>query len=522
MSTIEERLGFTHTHTASEEISSLGKNESKSEQTIQEISISASEIAEVCTYDLNFFAGLAMPLVFQYFFPKTFLEIWSWLLVHIQKTRDFSQLALGLPRGFGKTMLMKLFLLYCILFTSRKFLLILCENQTKANNILSDVADMLNEPNIVAVFGDWKLGIETDRQDLKKFGFRGRNIILMAGTVEVIRGITLKNERPDVMLFDDIQSRVMAESITQSETLEREMTGTAMKAKSPHGCLFLFVGNMYPTKHSILRKLKNNPNWLKFIAGGILADGTSLWEELQPIDQLMKEFENDLMMGHPEIFYAEVMNDENATTNNFIDISKIPDTPYEGEIPTGNFIIIDPATDKPGSDAVSVGYAETFDGGIPVLKEVTEDSLSPLDTIITAITYCLKYNCRLVCVEANAYQYSLKFWFDYVCAQREIVGIECVPIYSGIRSKNSRIIQMFKSLLARELYIGQNAKAAAFLQITQFNPLKKDNTDGVLDLLTYMPRVVAEFGEYVMNMNVIDMQEFDACKVLDVSQNCLF
>lgn len=61
----------------------------------------------------------------------------------------------------------------------------------------------------------------------------------MAGTVEVIRGISLKNERPDIMLFDDIQSRVVAESQVQSETLEREMTGTAMKAKSPHGCLFL-------------------------------------------------------------------------------------------------------------------------------------------------------------------------------------------------------------------------------------------------------------------------------------------
>ena len=70
-----------------------------------------------------------------------------------------------------------------------------------------------------------------------------------------------------------------------------------MKAKSPEGCMFLFVANMYPTKTSILRKLKSNPTWVKFIAGGILADGTSLWEDLQPIQQLLSEFETIYLWG---------------------------------------------------------------------------------------------------------------------------------------------------------------------------------------------------------------------------------
>ena len=43
---------------------------------------------------------------------------------------------------------------------------------------------MLDEPNIVNVFGNWRLAIETDIQELKKFGFRSRNIILMGAGVE--------------------------------------------------------------------------------------------------------------------------------------------------------------------------------------------------------------------------------------------------------------------------------------------------------------------------------------------------
>lgn len=382
------------------------------------------------------------------------------------------------------------------------------ENQQKANNIIADVVDMLNVENIKRVFGKWNIAVETDRLDLKKFGFRGRDIILMAGTVETIRGITLKNERPDVMIFDDIQSRVCAESQTQSQTLEREMIGTAMKAKSPHGCLFIFVANMYPTKWSILRHLKRNDTWVKFIVGGILEDGTSLWEDLQPISQLMRELENDLAMGHPEIFAAEVLNDENASVNNLIDLSKLPAYPFiDGDIPGGNFVIVDPASDKAGSDAVSVGYFEVHNG-LPVLMDHIEDRLSPGDTIREALKYCLNHNCRLVAIESNAYQYSLNYWFKFICEQMGIEGIEAVEIYSGSYSKASRIIAMLKGYLSGEIYVHENSRSAVHLQITQFNPIKRDNTDGLLDLLTYAPRILEMYGEYIQSISVITAQEY--------------
>lgn len=489
---------------------------------VKEASFDASQVVALCKSSLDFLAGLAMPTVYQYAFPPVFIAVWLWLLEYAHKGRDFSQLALGLPRGFGKTMLMKLFILYCILFTGKKFILVLCENQGKANNIIADVSDMLTEENIRKTFGDWRLGIETDRLDLKKFGFRGRNITLMAGTVEIIRGISLKNERPDVMLFDDIQSRICAESQIQSETLEREMTGTAMKAKSPHGCLFIFVGNMYPTKFSILRKLKKNPNWIKFIAGGILADGTSLWEELQPIKQLLKEYENDLSMGRPEVFYAEVLNDETASQNNLIDLSKLPELPYiDGDISVGNFIIIDPSSGKINSDAVAIGYFEVFNG-FPVLREVFEDRYSPGDTIRVALELAIKKQCRLICVESVAYQSTLGYWFKLVCEQKGIIGIECVEVYPGGFSKNSRILTMFKGLSSGEIFVAPECKSEVFIQVMQFNPMRRDNVDGILDLLTYATKVLEMFGEYIVAWNQIIQQEDSNLKVLPEFVNCPF
>lgn len=294
------------------------------------------------------------------------------------------------------------------------------------------------------------------------------------------------------------------------------MYGTAMKAKSPEGCLYLFIANMYPTKHSILRKLKSNPNWIKFIAGGIITGPNgpeSLWEDLQPLNQLMREFENDLESGHPEIFYAEVLNDENAASNNLIDLSKLPELPRQlGDIPAGNFIVIDPSNDKSNSDAVSIGYFEVHNG-YPVLETLIDDRLSPGDTIRKSLQLAIENNCRLIVVESNAYQYSLLYWFRFLCEQMQLTGIEFVDVYSGSVNKASRILSMLKGYAKGEIFVSQDCRAAVHLQITQFNPMKRDNIDGILDLLTYAPKVMELYGEYIVTTNLLAFQDLEAVKV---------
>lgn len=501
-----------------EEEESYLKNErlAAEKETTQEINASQQEVHDAAKDSLDFLAALIMPTVFQFLFPAVFKTVWNWLLGYVHRKRDFSKLVLGLPRGFGKSTLMKIFIFYCIVFTNKKFILIIGATATLAENILADVVDMLEEPNVKSVFGDWKLGMEKDTQGLKKFGFRGRNIILAGmGVGGALRGLNLKNERPDVMIFDDAQTRECADSMVESDKLEQWMIGTAMKAKSPLGCMYIFIGNMYPTKNSILRKLKTNPQWVKFIAGGILANGESLWEDLQPIKQLIEEYQSDLAAGRPEIFFAEVLNDENASANNLVDLSKLPALPYsKGDMPVGNFIIIDPSNDKTNSDAVSICYFEIYDAS-PVLMELLEDRLSPGETIRKALTMALRHNCRLIAVESNAYQYSLLYWFEFICTQLGLTGINAVEIYSGAIPKNTRIVSMFKSLMAGEIFVSPECRAAVDLQIIGFNPLKRDNTDGLLDCITYAPKVIQLYGEFLTSMEIISAQETDAIKVIE-------
>lgn len=478
---------------------------------LQEIPLDAGEVANAARQDPDFLAALAMPEVFTYMWPPVFKAVWTWLLEASFNYRLFQQMALGLPRGFGKTTMVKLYVLFIILFTERRFILIISATAKHAENIISDVADMLDEPNIRAVFGNWRVGLTGDTQSVKRFGFRGRNIILAGlGAGGSVRGLNIKNARPDVMIFEDIQKREEADSQAVSEDLYKWLLGTAMKAKSPKGCLTLFIANMYPTPHSILKKLKGNKYWVKFIAGGILEDGSSLWEELQPIAQLLAEYESDEASGHPEIFHAEVLNDENASVNNLVDFGKIP--PFklqEGDIPDGKFIIIDPSNDKANSDAVSIGYFEVHNQ-LPVCMEIIEDRLSPSETIRQTLGLCTKYDARLVAIESNAYQYSLKFWSEFICQQLGVEGINFVDIYSGQLSKNTRIMTMFKSYMKGEIIVHPRCQAKVHSQMAGFNALKRDNVDGILDLLTYSPKVLENFGPLLAIQTVFGDQEFNA------------
>jgi hypothetical protein len=239
--------------------------------------------------------------------------------------------------------------------------------------------------------------------------------------------------------------------------------------------------------------------------GGILADGSSLWEQLQPIAQLLKEFQNDCAAGQPQIFYSEVLNDETASVNTAFDITAIPAYPYdETELSAGAYVIIDPATDKANADHVAiVGF---------IIIDVAA-KLSPGDTIREALRMCISLGASLIAIESQAYQYSLLYWTTVVFDQLGIQGISVVDIYTGQRSKNTRILEMFKQLVppktggnVPDILLHPDIKASVTSEILGFNPLKTNNTDNILDCLTYAPRVMEQFS-HLIAINLVEASD---------------
>lgn len=504
-------------------------SEPATDDSVVQASYSREEVVAAAATNMDFFASLALPQVMLFNFPSLFHALWELITAKAKLQRDFSKLALGIPRGFAKTTIMKLFIVWCILFTDRRMFLIIGATAARAENILSDVADMLDEPNIKAAFGDWRIGMETDTQAEKVFGFRGRSIIITAlGAGSSLRGINRKNARPDFILMDDMQTRENASSSVLSDALLEWMLGTLMKTKSNQRCLFLFIGNMYPFAGSILRKLRHNDTWVSLIVGALLADGESIWPDLRSKEDLLEEFAADLALGKPEIFLSEVLNDENAANHSSIDVTKIPHEPIGlvDFLPQGSFIVIDPAGRKKTSDNTEIGHFSIYDG-VPLLDDLSSGKMTPGQTIKSALTMAMKHNTFLIAVESVAYQETLLYWFGVICEQVGIAGIDLVEIYPGAYSKNSRIKAMLEQLITTErrpaeILISDKLRSKVLNQIVQFNALKTDNVDDILDLLVYAPKVVITYGHMAAIRSSIESEEFASAKVLSLEDNCTY
>ena len=246
-----------------------------------EYQFSSEEIKAACEHDMDFFAGFVLPEVATMAFPNFYVWLWDTLCEVLHRTRDFSKFAIGLPRGHGKTMVVKLLIIFAILFTKKRYILVIGANLSKAKAIIADVSDMLDSYNINSVFGNWRYAMETDTQELKKFTFMGRSIILeAAGQGTAIRGSNQKNQRPDLIVFDDAQTKECAESLSEGKSFQQWFIGTALKSKSPISCTFIYIGNMYKDIEihpgsgiycCMLRNLQLTQGWTSFIVGAILA-----------------------------------------------------------------------------------------------------------------------------------------------------------------------------------------------------------------------------------------------------------
>lgn len=461
-----------------------------------EVSTDSRNAAELARTDFNFLAALVDPAEFRFRFPDFYLALFGLLTAFAEPIERF---AIGIPRGFAKTTYIKLLVIWYILFSDKQFILIVGAAEKLAMNTLADICDMLSSPNIRGLFGNWQAQVEEDTKEQKVFYFRGRHIILKAiGAGSSVRGVNRKNARPDVIILDDVQKKEDAENEQMAKELLQWILGTLGLARSNRGCTYIYVGNMYP-RNSILDKLRKNKEWTSFVVGGLLADGTSLWEQLKPAEQLISDYVSMKELGEEEIFNSEILNSVEGSALSGLDLGKIPMVPeYLLEVEAdGSFILIDPSSGKKTSDDLTIEHFSVTDG-VPVFDDLESGTFSPLETIKQAIAMGLKYNTRLICVEDVAYQGTLLFWFQHYCNEQGITGFEFHPVSPKNRAKNTRIKKGILKLLAGEMYLGPKVRSRYLAQAMEWNPLKIDNSDDIIDPPGYVEEVMQLYPEYII------------------------
>ena len=438
--------------------------------------------------DFNFFSPFCLPDIVVTPFPEFYVNLFFMLVQELLKlggTEIIMRFALSLPRGNAKTTFIKLFVVYGIIHDLFSFVIIICANEDRAQDFLSDVHDILSSRNISTVYDNWGTQLRENNKDTKRGSFLRRKIVLQAvGAGTSFRGIIKDNMRPDCIIFDDAQSEKNAESQAESARLLKWVTGTAIKTKSPVRCAVIWIGNMYdPPENCILYQLAKSPNWISLITGGILADGNALWPELHSKAALLEEYLHDASLGQGATWFAEIQNDPTESPNRLLPNGDFPLTPKTEDMEAiGAFVTVDPAGRKKNSDDNVVTGHLVYPGGMTEIYGIAASVMDPQQTIMTAIKVATQIGARLIFPESNAYQETLAFWMEKALVQLELDhAISIIPVHNSA-VKLGRIREFIKQLLAGTVIVTDyQVKAKILFQALAFNITRTDNKDDILD-----------------------------------------
>lgn len=457
----------------------------------------AQEAYKRCFGDFQYFSKLAVPLTIRFDWPPEYIAIFVMLAQAIvERDRELMGLtirfALGLPRGFAKTTFIKVLVCWLIIYAELSFILVVCATEPLSENFLADVNDILASPNMEKIFGAWTANLATDNASVKKCMYRQRQVILAAiGAGSSVRGLNMGNERPDVILLDDAQTKENSQSDTESARFVEWFAGTLLKARSPFFAIIIYIGNMYP-QNCLLEKLQKNSHWKSLITGCILADGKSLWPELRPLQSLYDDFCHDEELGLAYIWFAEMMNQPLMEMVSLLPNGTIPLCPITEDqlIPDAGFIIIDPSGFKKGADDNVIGGFH-ISKNVPYLRRLIAGPLDPKAVIHQTIQMALDLSIRVIFIESVAYQQTLKFWFDN---ELRLAGMQnhfmLVEISPHNKAKEGRIRVSVQQLLAKTWYIiNMEARQRYTFQALAYKIGKPKNKDDILDVGAYVEEV---------------------------------
>ena len=497
------------------ELLSLTSAEIKPLET-DEIHADSKEAYERGRTDFNFFAGLMVPQVMEFDFPEFYIGCFNLLINRSPKQLGrILRFALGLPRGHAKTTFVKILIAWLIAYDKVTFIAVICANDELAEALIGDVNDMLCSENFTAIYGNWRKQLIIDNAGTKTALFHDKSVIIKArGAGGAIRGINVKNRRPDLIFCDDAQTKECDDSPTERLKFRKWLVAM-FKIIAPRGDrLIIYVGNMY-SQDCLLWQFKENKSWISLITGAIKADGTPLWPELHSIEDLMESYFHDEELGEADVWFAEVMNDPVSRATNLLS-EQPPANPHDKKLiePDGVYITIDPAGFRDVSDDNVIAVHYVYDGK-GIVQELDAGIKDPEQLIIRTLELTFLHGASLIGIEDVAYQQTLLFWMNKYLTELKVFGVEVVPLKHHGKSKETRIRLFIAEVMKGNYYLAEQVRAAFVWQAMKYKIGAKKNKDDILDACAYGLQVRNEYWHLVKNLLILERRRNPASVVVN-------
>jgi hypothetical protein len=99
------------------------------------------------------------------------------------------------------------------------------------------------------------------------------------------------------------------------------------------------------------------------------------------------------------------------------------------------------------------------------------------------------------------------FWFEKHCEDEGITGFEFVELSPKGQAKNNRIKRGLLQLLAGEIYLAPNTRSLVITQALEWDPLRVNNTDDIIDPIGYVEEVMRDYDMLIVK-NTFDTEVY--------------
>lgn len=408
----------------------------------------------------------------------------------------FKRLVLASPRGFTKSTTCSIFFpLQVALLGKFKEILIVSNSEALSIQLMRQIRTNIESNDLIkAIFGDMTSEKWTETHLIL------RNKVSIRGCGW---GMQARGFRPDLIIFDDIESDETVASEDLTRKLEDYILGTAVPSLVPHGSC-LFVGTLLSRLSIIYNFIHNPPSGWKSVFNqayynGIEAPGHELWPEIWTHEKLQQRKSE---IGSAR-FSREYMNNPLPRDGNRLNpkfLKYFTEQDLEGKN-LGEYVSIDPSF----SDSSSADY-----GVITNLLHDANDNIyidhvfREKATSSTLIKYFInmykqrKNRIRAVGVEANGPQ---KAFYDRLVEECNLQGLyppfqKLTGSINGVKNKVDRCTFTIQPRLeAGKIYFRANDANQRPL-IDELTLFPESKNDDFIDTLAYGISMLQTFSTY--------------------------
>lgn len=316
------------------------------------------------------------------------------------------------PRGLGKTSIINLaYPAKKILFREKKFIVPISNSATQAVMQSENLKRELTTNHLIrSIFGPMKSSIPSDAFTKDMWVTEGGTLVFPRGTGQQVRGILHNDERPDLIIGDDLEDSEGVRSEDQRKKLKEwwfaDVLGSTSRFKK--NWKIVVIGTLLH-EDSLLANLTDDENWVHLNIDICDDDYHSLWPEFMSDEDIAKLADTYRSQGLLDTFFREYRN-KAISTEDAVFLQQYFKYYDEGDHDLNksraieNIVIVDPAKTTKMHSAYSavVGVGVNLVANRIYLRDISAGMYHPDRLYDEAINMAQRINAHVLAIEVTS------------------------------------------------------------------------------------------------------------------------